>query len=61
MFKRLLEEIKEFESELRPDEEIGVYFASLLNGTSLHIESIDPYYKEYPNRRATIYRVFRRN
>jgi Family of unknown function (DUF6173) len=47
MFKRLLEEIKEFEAELKPDEEIGVYFASFSNGTSLHIESIhyrDPYY-----------------
>ncbi len=47
MFKRLLEEIMEFESELKPDEEIGAYLASFAGGIYLHIESIkyrDPYY-----------------
>ncbi|HBL10965.1 MAG TPA: hypothetical protein DD379_06075 [Cyanobacteria bacterium UBA11162] len=47
MFKRLLEEIQEFESGLKHDEEIGVYLASFAGGIYLHIESIkyrDPYY-----------------
>ena len=47
MFKSLLEEIREFESELKPDEEIGAYLASFSGGILLHIESIryrDPYY-----------------
>lgn len=47
MFKRLLEEIQEFESELKPDEEIGAYLTSLAGGICIHIESIkyrDPYY-----------------
>lgn len=47
MFKRLREEIQEFESGLKPDEEIGAYFASFTGGVCLHIESIkyrDPYY-----------------
>ena len=47
MFARLLEEIREFESGLKPDEEIGAYLASFAGGICLHIESIkyrDPYY-----------------
>jgi hypothetical protein len=47
MFKRLLEEIQEFESELKSDEEIGAYLASFAGGICLHLESIkyrDPYY-----------------
>ncbi len=47
MFKRLIEEIQEFESVLKPDEEIGAYLASFAGGLCLHIESIkyrDPYY-----------------
>jgi len=47
MFKRLLEEIQEFESGLKPDEEIGAYLASFAGGICLHIESIkyrDLYY-----------------
>jgi Family of unknown function (DUF6173) len=47
MYRCLLQEIKEFESELKSDEEIGAYFASFAGATCLHIESIkhrDPYY-----------------
>jgi hypothetical protein len=47
MFKRLLEDIQEFESGLKPDEEIGAYLASFAGGICLHIESIkyrDPFY-----------------
>ena len=47
MFKRLLEEIQEFESGLKHDEEIGAYLASFAGGIRIHIESIkyqDPYY-----------------
>jgi len=47
MFKCLLEEIQEFESGLKPDEEIGAYLASFAGSTCLHIESIeyrDPYF-----------------
>jgi len=47
MLTRLLEEIQEFESGLKLDEEIGAYLASFAGGIFLHIESIkhrDPYY-----------------
>jgi Family of unknown function (DUF6173) len=47
MFERLRDEIREFESGLKPDEEIGAYLASFASGQCLHIESItyrDPYY-----------------
>lgn len=40
MFKRLLEEIQEFESGLKSDEEIGAYLASFAGGICLHIEAI---------------------
>ncbi|MBP0030791.1 DUF6173 family protein [Roseofilum sp. Guam] len=47
MFKYLLEEIQEFESDLQADEEIAVYLASFAGGMPIRIESInyrDPYY-----------------
>jgi Family of unknown function (DUF6173) len=47
MYVRLLDEIRDFESGLKPDEEIGAYLASFAGGQRLHIESItyrDPYY-----------------
>ena len=40
MFKRLLEEVQEFESSRKYDEEIGAYMASFTGGICLHIESI---------------------
>lgn len=47
MYKRLLEEIQEFESRLKPNEEIGAYLASFASSVFLHIESVgyrNPYY-----------------
>lgn len=47
IFKRLLEEIREFESGLKPDEEVGAYLASFAGGTCLHVEAVnyrDPYF-----------------
>lgn len=47
MFKHLLQEIRDFESGLKSNEEVGAYLASFAGGVLLHIESIkyrDPYY-----------------
>ncbi|MBD2578865.1 DUF6173 family protein [Oscillatoria sp. FACHB-1406] len=47
MYQSLLREIKEFESELKADEEVGAYIANLGGSSYLRIESIsyrDPYY-----------------
>lgn len=62
LFDELLHEIAEFEKQLNPNEEIGVYLASFGGGVSLHIEKIyprDPYYIVFvgtlnDNQKATL-------
>jgi hypothetical protein len=47
MYQRLVDQIMQFQAQLKPDEEVGAYLASFGREVYLHIEQVgysDPYY-----------------